>query len=245
MAKFQKFSSFIILSLICAQAMGQTQDSYDYTSEFTWGINKNTYGGLIGGLMFKKAKKRSERILATYGLEIVNIKHPQEVRRSASTGSGNQYIYGKTNYLYAFRFQYGRDIILFKKAPQQGAEIKAVFAIGPTLGLLAPYYVQIRSGSGSSDVRVYKQYDPKTVQISEIDGPGRIFQGIDKSDVKLGLNLKAAINFELGTIKSQVTGFEAGFLLDSYAGNIELMSAAKNYSVFPTLFIAIFYGSRK
>ena len=40
-------------------------------------------------------------------------------------------IFGKSNYLYAIRLQYGRDIILFKKAPQQGVEIKLVTAIGP------------------------------------------------------------------------------------------------------------------
>jgi hypothetical protein len=60
-----------------------------------------------------------------------------------------------------------------------------------------------------------------------------------------GANLKAAINFELGTTKSQVTGFEAGFLLDAYTKKIDLMPAAKNYSVFPTLFITLFYGTRK
>jgi hypothetical protein len=31
-------------------AFAQTQDSYEYNSEFTWGINKNSAGGLIGGL---------------------------------------------------------------------------------------------------------------------------------------------------------------------------------------------------
>jgi hypothetical protein len=242
MAKYKKFFLTILLSILCSPSWSQTKDSYEYTSEFTWGINKNTYGGLIGGLMFKKAKKKSDRILETIGLEIVNIKHPQEVRRSAMTGSGNQFIYGKSNYLYALRFQYGRDLILFKKAPHQGAEIKAVFAVGPTLGILAPYYVQIRGGN--SDVANYKQYDP-SISITEIDGPGKIFQGIGKSDVKFGINMKAALNFELGTIKSQVTGFEAGFLLDSYASKIIIMPAAKNYAVFPTLFIALFYGSRK
>ncbi|MCZ8215231.1 MAG: hypothetical protein O9262_03280 [Cyclobacteriaceae bacterium] len=44
----------IILSLLILSftALAQTQDSYEYQSEFTWGINKNTSGGLIGGLVF-------------------------------------------------------------------------------------------------------------------------------------------------------------------------------------------------
>ncbi len=236
---------FAVVTTFCAISVSlsaQTQDSYDYQSEFTWGISKNTYGGLIGGFVFKKARKLSERVLETYGLEIINVKHPQEVRRT-SQSSGNYFIYGKSNYLYALRFQYGRDFILFKKAPQQGVEIKAVFAAGPTVGVLAPYYVETGTDAGSY-ATIRKQYDP-SIGPEEIFGPGRLFEGLGESKLKLGANAKAALNFELGTIKSQVTGFEAGFLIDAYTSRIELVPTAKNYAVFPTLFFTLFYGGRK
>jgi hypothetical protein len=234
---------FIGFSLFSVNISAQTQDSYDYTTEFTWGINKNTYGGLIGGFVFKKAYKLNDRLLATYGLEIMNVKHPQEVRQN-SQSTGNFFIYGKSNYLYAIRFQYGRDLILFKKAPQQGVEIKAVTAIGPTLGIIAPYYIELRGSSDLSTKR--EQYDPKKhTNVSEIYGPGRLFEGLGESKLKLGANLKAALNFELGTVKSQVTGFEAGVLVDAYAGKIVMVPTAQNYSVYPTLFFTLFYGGRK
>jgi hypothetical protein len=219
---------------VAFRAEAQTQDSYEYQSEFTWGFNKNTSGGLIGGLVFKKAKK-------------MNVKHRLERRVNSPTG--NFYIYGKSNYLYAIRFQYGRDIILFKKASQQGVEIKSVFALGPTIGLVAPYYVEYQLGQAGqpSGITTTAQYDPKNVEMSSINilGTGRLFQGIGDSKIVPGLNFKAALNFELGTIKSQVTGFEAGFLLDAYSKKIELMPESNNYSVFPTLFVTLFYGGRK
>lgn len=235
---------FLAAFFCCAMTSfvnAQTQDSYDYQSEFTWGINKNTHGGLIGGFVFKKARKLNERLLETYGLEIMNVKHPLEQRRH-SQSTGNFFIYGKSNYLYALRFQYGRDLILFKKAPQQGVEIKAVFAVGPSIGVVAPYYVE--TGADGSMVTIRKQYDP-SIRAEQIYGPGRLFEGLGESSVALGGNVKAALNFELGTIKSQVTGFEAGFLLDAYTRKIELVPTAKNYSVFPTLFFTLFYGGRK
>jgi hypothetical protein len=232
--------SAICLCLLANPALGQTQDSYDYHSEFTWGINKNTYGGLIGGLFFKQGKKITDRTLRTYGLEIMNVKHPQEVRRT--TNQGNLYLYGKSNYLFAFRFQYGRDYILFKKAPQQGVEIKFVTAAGLSMGLVAPYVVQI--GNSSNDVTFLKQYDP-SVSAGEIQGWGGLFTKEGTYKVVPGANLKAALNFELGTIKSQVTGFEAGVLLDAYTSKINMVPAAKNYAFYPTLFIALFYGGRK
>lgn len=245
MQRFEKLSicslCFVfIVSGLCAQ----TQDSYEYGSEFTWGINKNTSGGLIGGIVFKKARKmKNERILETFGLEVINVKHPQEVRRN-SVQTGNLFIYGKSNYLYALRLQYGRDLILFKKAPQQGVEIKAVFAVGPTIGVVAPYFVEYYADGGGGNFTLRSQYNP-SIAINDITGTGRLFEGLGQSKITPGANLKAALNFELGTLKSQVTGFEAGFLLDAYVKKVEQMPGTKNYAVFPTLFITLFYGSRK
>lgn len=234
----------VITTLLVSLALvvqGQTQDSYEYQSEFTWGINKNTSGGLIGGLVFKKARKLSDRVLETYGLELMNVKHPQEVRRTGSTG--NFFILGKSNYLYAVRLQYGRDLILFKKAPQQGVEIKAIFAVGPSIGVVAPYYVEYFTDQNSA-YTVRGQYVPG-IDVGRIVSSGRLFEGVSKSKIVPGANIKAALNFELGTMKSQVTGFEAGFLLDAYSKKIDLVPSAKSYSVYPTLFITLFYGSRK
>lgn len=241
MKSHRLFAAFICF-VIAVPAIAQTQDSYDYQSEFTWGINKNTSGGLIGGFVFKKARKLNDRVLETYGLEIMNLKHPLEQRRN-SQSTGNFFIYGKSNYLYPVRLQYGRDLILFKKAPQQGVEIKAVFAAGPSIGVVAPYYVEKAADAGGM-VTIRKQYDP-SIRPEEIYGPGRLFEGLGESKIVPGLNVKAALNFELGTIKSQVTGFEAGFLIDAYSKKIELMPSAKNYSVFPILFFTLFYGGRK
>jgi hypothetical protein len=245
MLRSAKISIAIFLGIVISSgAIAQTQDSYDYQSEFTWGFNKNTSGGLIGGIVFKKARRISDRWFETFGLELMNVKHPLE-RRTNSIITGNFFIYGKSNYLYAVRLQYGRDLVLFKKASRQGVEIKSVFAVGPSIGIQAPYYVEYRVGDGINDgTTTTGQYQPG-MNSNDILGTGRLFQGLGKSKIVPGLNLKAALNFELGTIKSQVTGFEAGFLVDAYAKKIELMPEAHNYGVFPTLFITLFYGGRK
>lgn len=237
------FLTGLVLLIGAAQLNAQTEDSYEYQSEFTWGINKNTSGGLIGGFVFKKARKLSDRVLETYGLEVMNVKHPQEVRRNAAY-TGNFFIYGKSNYLYAFRLQYGRDIILFKKAPQQGVEIKAIGAAGPSIGVIAPYYVQYSVGADQSSPIISKQFDP-SIAADQIYGTGHLFEGIGQSKMTVGVNFKAALNFELGTLKSQVTGFEAGCLIDSYIKKVELMPSSKNYATYPTLFLTLFYGSRR
>jgi hypothetical protein len=241
--KGYRFIVFLGFMLAGIWAYAQTSDSYDYQSEFTWGINKNTSGGLIGGFAFKKARKLSDRVLETYGLEIMNVKHSQEVRRSSGI-TGNFFIFGKSNYLYALRPQYGRDFILFAKAPQQGVEVKAVFAAGPSLGIVAPYYIERRTAPDVFTQTTNVQYNPN-IPFSDILGTGNLFQGIAESRIQLGGNVKAALNFEMGTIKSQVAGFEVGFLIDAYFSQVELMPTTKNSAVFPTAFFTLFYGNRK
>lgn len=240
-----KILLFLVGSVASMPAFAQTLDSYEYNSEFTWGINKNSAGGLIGGFTFKKARKLNDKMLETLGLEIMNVKHPQEVRHNSGY-TGNFFIYGKSNYLYSFRFQYGRDFILFTKAPQQGVEIKAVFAGGPSLGIVAPYYIE-RTVDNSFFTSLHEQYDPNNPDHSfnNILGTGNLFEGIGDSKLQLGVNLKAAVNFELGFLKSQVTGFEVGVLVDSYFNSIPLVPTAENKSVFPTVFFTLFYGNRK
>lgn len=241
-------TGFLIIfsAILGVEGSAQSQDSYDYHSEFIWGINKNSSSGLFGGFIFKKSRKVNDYTLETYGLEIMNVRHPQEVRKT-SQNSGNFFIYGKSNYLYAFRFQYGRDFILFQKAPQQGVEIKAVFAAGPSIGVVAPYYIERTVEGGNGLVTVKEQYNPNNSlhKFDRISGNGGLFYGIGESKLQLGGNVKAALNFETGVLKSQVTGFEVGFLLDAYTKKVILVPTAPNKAVYPTIFLTIFYGSRK
>ena len=230
-------SVFTMLAIACP---AQTQDSYDYTREFIWGINKNSSSGIIGGIVFKRSRKLSDNVLETYGLEVINVKHPQEVRKSST--SGNFFIYGKSNYLFALRTQYGRDFILFHKAPQQGVEIKAVLSAGPTLGIVCPYFI-----TRGLDGTIREQYNPNNPdhEYGKITGSAGFFYGLGDSKLQLGGNVKAALNFETGVLKSQVTGFEVGFLLDAYTKEVVMVPSAPNKSIYPTIFITIFYGSRR
>jgi len=238
----------IITVLGSASGYSQELDSDSYSSEFIWGVNKNTAGGLIGGIVFRKSKQINPKLYESYGLELMNVKHPLESQ--VRTFSGNSVILGKANYLYAIRLQYGRELVLFRKAPQQGVEIKLITAIGPSIGLHSPYYVELLSDGGTSTRR--EPYDPNRHRVNCnnssncIVGTGYLFQGLSEADLKIGGNAKAALSFELGTSKSNVTGFEAGFLIDAYTSNMELLpTAEENRQIFPTAFITLFYGSRR
>jgi len=228
---------FLVITFTSGSIYAQEND-YDYTSESIWGITKNSSSGLIGGFIFRFSRSIKPNHYRTIGFELINVKHPAESRVVSRTG--NYFIVGKMNHLFAIRGQYGRDIILFKKAPQQGVQIAATGSIGPSIGLQTPYYVELNQF-------IREQYDPSNPShsVDNITGSGFIFQGLFESKVVIGLNIRAGLSFEFGTFKSNVSGFEIGMLLDAYARKINMIPEADNYSVWPTVYITLFYGSRK
>src|SRR5258708_21895845 len=100
---------FLLVSsiLLAKESFAQTQDSYDYNSEFTWGINKNSSGGFIGGFTFKSSRRISKTLFETFGVELMIVKNPHE-GLVQTVNRGNYFIYGKRHYLYALRLRYAR-----------------------------------------------------------------------------------------------------------------------------------------
>jgi hypothetical protein len=234
-----------IFSCLSLQAQEQEQENIDYVyaQEYLFGVRKSTDGGFISGFTFKYGNKVSENIFQTYGVELVNVKHPKEIKY-INLRTGGTFIWQKANYLYALRFQYGREQVFFKKAQDRGVQVSGMLAVGPSLGFVAPYYIQYRT-NGSSYESVH--FDPYVhTNQSRIGGVGYPLQGIFESKMKLGANLKASVFFELGHSMDDVIGFEAGFLVDGYLGKeIPLMPAVENKHVFPSAFITFFYGFRR
>ena len=172
-------------------------------------------------------------------IEVVNIKHPQEQRTYSNYG--NTFIWGKQHYLYSIRLSYLRQITFFKKASQQGVQVSGIVAVGPTIGLEAPYYLEIDKGGYS----VKEPYDPNQHEWNEIVGTGNILQGVGESNIVPGLNTKAGVAFEFGSFKSNVVGLEVGFQGDFFTREIILIPTTKNSSIFPSAYVALFYGARR
>ncbi|MEX2593546.1 MAG: hypothetical protein WD426_12300 [Anditalea sp.] len=243
MAKGKKFLLFFFLMGLAQWSFAQREDAgdYDYDREVLFGVNKNTNGGLIGGVNLKFGFRVDETNFQFFQLEFANVKSPKEVRYN--TVLGNSYIFGKSNYLYSIRPQYGREIILFKKAPQQGVQISILSALGPTIGLVAPYYIEYSLNRAES---VREQYDPEIHQSRfNVLGPGRIFEGIEDSELAIGGHIKAALAFEFGVFRSNVTGLELGYLLEGFTKEIKLMPTTKNRQIYQSAYFTLFYGFRK
>lgn len=231
------------LSLQAQEQKEAVTVDYEYAQEYLFGVRKSTDGGFISGFTFKYGNEVEENVFQTYGIELVNVKHPKEIR-FINFSTGGTYLYQKANYLYALRLQYGREQIFFKKAQNRGVQISGLVGVGPSIGFVAPYFITYRT-NGTNYETVH--FDPNVhTDQSRIGGTGYPLQGLFQSKMKLGANLKASVFFEMGSGLSDVIGLEAGFVLDGYMGEkIPLMPVVENQRIFPSAFITFTYGFRR
>ena len=235
------FPLFFLLLSLPVLAQREDTGNYEYDREYLLGVNKNTNGGMIGGVAFKVGTRLDDSQFAFFGLELANVKHPKEVRYSTVTG--NNYIFGKSNYLYAIRPHYGREVILFKKAPNQGVQVSALAAVGPSIGLVAPYFIEYALNRVET---VVEQYDPAVHQSRfNILGTGRLLEGIGQSELALGGMAKAALYFEFGVFKSNATGLEVGYQVEGFQKKIPLILREQNRQFFQSAYFTLFFGFRK
>jgi len=239
--RIQRLSFLILAICFSFQSIGQEIQQYiddEYISEDVFGISKGTHGGIISGFYYRHSQVQANGSLINYGVEIVNIKHPREARRTTSTGS--TFVFGKSNYLLSIRPTYGREKILFKKAPQQGARITAMAAAGPTFGLETPYFVELSNGRS-------EQYDPEnpTHAVASIQGARSLLRGLTQSAIVLGAHAKTSLTFETNSTKKRVFSIEVGFTIDAYTREIEILPEANNRSVYTAGFFAIYFGRRR
>jgi len=243
--------SFFLMSLgFSAQAQKEEEDSF--STEFTYGITINTNSGLPGGIILKYAKNIDAHWSHLFFVEIVNVKNSKESRISGSNASQgyntSSFINQKLNNLYVIRPQYGREFLLFRKAPDQGVRIDAIMAGGLSIGLLKPYYIQYdySNGVGNQNIKAIKFADVIENNLSQSNIIGSSgFQGFGEMNLKMGLNAKLGLSFEFGAFKNSVTGFDIGFLIEGYPKEIPIMYGAPNRNVFTSAYLTLFFGSRK
>jgi len=242
MRKLNGFAFFLAVFFCSTALIAQTNPNSDaderYRIENVFGIVKATNGGLISGFYYRHSKKLSNKTLQNIALEMVNIKHPREAKETTFIGSS--FIFGKSNYLVSIRPTYGRERILFKKSPQQGARVTGLIAVGPAIGLEIPYYVNLSNNES-------EQYDPNKPSHARpfISGSAGPFAGLGEAKFVLGIHFKASLTFETNSTKNRVFGFELGLTLDQYTREIQMLPLVENFSTFPAAFLAIYFGKRR
>lgn len=233
---------FFISFITFTQNLLAQSDELSYTEEFTYGVNFNTNGGMIGGLNFKWAKAKGPKQFQSFGIELVNIKHPKE-NRVPSLETGNSFIGFKTHYLFSLRPFYGREFTILRKAAEEGVFVNLIVAGGPSLGIRKPYYVLYRESQQQDSPYSSIPYT-KDANLNQINGVGSFSDGINNMEYTLGVHGKLGMSFEFGQIKSSIAGLEVGILAEKFTKTQAILAFAPNKSLFTSAYILLYFGKK-
>ncbi|WP_304235690.1 hypothetical protein [Jiulongibacter sediminis] len=247
---------FLIAFFAFANARGQLGDSSTEESDqmdskyFAYGVTTNTHSGILGGLVFRSSTPiNTDRKLPVHryiALEAVNLKHPKE-STSSNPALGAKFIFGKTNYFFVVRPEYGREWYFFKKNGDSSIGLSGILAVGPSIGIQKPYY--IKYGRDAGEAAILTQYDPDIhTDYNSIRGSSSIWQGfLNNSKINPGIHIKAATSIDMSTFGDNITGFELGTTLELFTREPEIISPklSTNAKAYATAYLTLYFGNKR
>jgi len=241
---------FTLSTDIYAQRRAKVEDNEENYKSFTSvGVTTNTNSGILGGAVFRQSSVLSSKLFGKnqyryLAVELVNVKHPKELSQQDFI-TGARLVYGKQNYLFVVRPEYGRELTLFSRHEDEGISISGILAAGPSLGLEKPYMVQYQSADGVKT----EPFDPikhsTSTSTTGIIGAGNFFQGFGLTKIVPGVHVKTAMSFELSAFRDNVTGVEIGFIAEAFTRKVNIMAFAENRSFYTSGYLTLYFGSKK
>lgn len=231
-----------------------------YNKEFTVDFRLHTNGFALGaniGTLNTYYKTRY------YHFEIGEIHHPKEYRQSFDLSFPNtpttsrSFIYGKQNNFFVLRAGIGEKRYFSEKARKRGVAVGMSYEIGPSLGILKPYYLQLlyfpEDLERQAELRSRKYTEETAADFLNIDriyGAAGFAEGFSELSLTPGAQGKLAVHFDWGAFDEFVKAVEAGIMVDFYFKKIPLMvedpaiGGVENRPFFVNLFLNFQLGKR-
>jgi hypothetical protein len=251
----------ISMTMFLAAVSGRAQGSYPqktgvgivYNQERTFNIQAATNRNLSIGLGFGKLRTYDKT--KTWNISLGELKHPKEQRQSADPRASRAFrpfVYGKQNSLFVLRSGWGGKRYFSEKAKQKGVAIGASYSIGPSLGMLKPYYLALahEGGFNTSYRVIHQKYTPGNAAIfldnTRILGASPFSRGIKETSFLPGGNAAVALHMDWGAYDEMVKALEIGFFVDFFLKKASIfVSDEQNKNVFMGFFVNVQFGKRR
>lgn len=223
-----------------------------YSQEFATGLRLHS-----NGFAFGITKGHLETYYRTrfFHAELGELKHPKEDRQSFDNpGSINGRIarpfkFGKQNNFYVLRGGLGVKRYFSEKAKHKGVAVGLVYEGGVSLGILKPYYLELRATDGiiSTSTKYSTETADRFLDINQILGASGWTKGLGELSLLPGAHGKLGVHFDWGAFDEYVKAIEAGMMVDVFSKKAPIMvetGNVQNSQVFINLFIHLQFGKR-
>ncbi len=220
------------------------EGQFVYSRQSIFGIQLRTNGY---GAFYEFGKMKTPRRTTIYRIDLNEVKSQKDEKiPNGGFFFGNPFIYGKINYFYPLTIGIGEQYILGQKGNKNGVAVSAVYNAGISLGLLRPYYLDVRDPISGQDTTIKLTPSDSALFLGpSILGGAGFGKGWGEIKVKPGAFVKAALRFDYGRFNEVVSGLEAGVSLEFYAQKIPIMAFQKDKQLFFQGYISIDFGRRR
>ena len=245
------FRTHVLLLLVVVTIPCVAQQTvYDETRVL---YRKEIGGGFIAhgggwGLNFFLGRHLTARDRRMYGLEIVGMKHPKEIKSfNPYYEDARGYFYGKVNSFLVVRPTIGHKHQITDKIRSSGVEVNWLWGIGPSLGLAKPVYLQIGKPEIPYEYIEVERYDPNVHYVDDIFGRASWFNGLNELKVYPGVFGRFGFNFEHSGEAAGIKAIEVGVSVDAYLEEVPIMAeleGVENKQIFLEFYVSLKFGKK-
>jgi hypothetical protein len=222
-----------------------------YNSELSFGGKLSTAGFGFFTDFTKRVNAEKDRM---YYLEINFLKHPKELKKvneytvALPYDTPRPFVYGKQNSFIAVKTGYGNKLLIGEKAEKNGFEINFTYTLGPSFGLVKPYYLDIWVDNDDDQNLVSHKYSTETEELflnaTSIYGYSGFGKGFDEISLIPGGFGKAGLSFDWANYDDYVKSIETGIGADLYIKDVPIMIIENNKPYFVYLYLSLQFGRK-
>lgn len=248
---FKKISYLVFAFLLCNLSYSQsTTQSIEngndpnvlYRNEISFGVFAHSRGigiNYMRGFHVTGTRKRLVEV------EMLNLKHPKEIKVSNQTDNSKKFVYGKLNNILLFRVGVGYQTTLFKRADRKSVEIRSSYFLGGNISFAKPNYILVyRQNILGTKYQESVRYNPNVHTIDSISGKGPLLDGVSEMKIYPGLYAKVNLSFEYAPYSYKIKAIETGIIFNYYPKALPIMARnpAENYLI--TLYVSFVFGKK-
>ncbi|MEN9416026.1 MAG: hypothetical protein RLZ62_2330 [Bacteroidota bacterium] len=224
-----------------------------YNRERTFNMRLATNRNMSVGMEF--GNLRTYYKTKTWYAGIGEIRHPKEQRQNSDprvSRAFRPFVYGKMNSLMVLRAGWGAKRYYSEKARQRGVAVGMSYNIGPTLGILKPYYLALAyQGENSTTFRIlHQRYTEGNSSVfldnTRILGASAFARGLKEISFMPGINASVAYHMDWGAFDEMVKALEIGVAVDLFGQKVPVfVSNEVNSRLFINFFVNLQLGKRR
>ncbi len=250
--------SMLFLAAFASQGLAQIAPKEEvgflYNRETTYNFRLATNKSFGFGMEW--GRLRTYNKTKTLSLGISEMKHPKEQKQNAAPSvrrSSRPFVYGKKNSLFVLRSGWGQKRYFSEKAKQKGVAVGMSYSIGPSLGLLKPYYLALNlkgdpsSGIGRTAIVKYSEANQDDfLDNTRILGAAPFTKGFSEISALPGGTASIAYHMDWGAFDEMVKALEIGLTVDVFAKKAAIfVNNDQNQQLFFNFFVNLQFGKRK